>query len=120
MTEEKEIGNNKWNIPEGEFCVFGKVYAHPDKADALEAVYTETTRLAQSEPGTIYYCIARDPDDRSVFHFFERYANKEAFYAHNQQPVIQKLLNEDNYFKDVTAQFMKPIGNFSPGSAVKN
>ncbi|KAI0976438.1 hypothetical protein F4678DRAFT_417081 [Xylaria arbuscula] len=105
-----EVLSTKWNIPEGEFCVFGTVYAYPDKADALEAVYAETTRLAQSETGIIYYTLARDPDDASVFHFFERYKNREAFDEHNRQPIIQKLLNEDKYFKDVTAKFMKPIG----------
>ncbi|KAJ3563420.1 hypothetical protein NPX13_g8203 [Xylaria arbuscula] len=102
--------STKWDIPEGEFCIFGTVYAYPDKADALEAVYTETTRLAQAETGIVYYCLARDRDDPSVFQFFERYKNQKAFEEHNSQPIIQKLLNEDKYIKDVTAKFMKPIG----------
>jgi len=126
---------NQWNIPDGEFCVIGKVsftylvlyiesqphhisnlstsqrqvYAYPDKADELEAIYTETSRLAKDEPGNIAYCISRDPDDPTVFHFFERYASKEAFAAHNSQPLSQKLIN-GNLMKDVTAKFMKPIG----------
>lgn len=87
-----------------------QVWAYPEKADALEAVYAETTRLAQSEPGIVYYCLARDKKDTSVFHFFERYKSKKAFEEHNSQPIIQKLLNEDKYIKDVTAEFMKPIG----------
>jgi hypothetical protein len=48
------------NIPEDEdFVVYGTIHAHPGSADALEAVYAETTRLAQDEPGTVYYCICR-------------------------------------------------------------
>ena len=48
------------NIPEDEdFVVYGTIHAHPGSADALEAVYVETTRLAQDEPGTVYYCICR-------------------------------------------------------------
>lgn len=48
------------NIPEDEdFVVYGTIYANPGSADALEAVYAETTRLAQNEPGTVYYCICR-------------------------------------------------------------
>ncbi|KAI1419820.1 hypothetical protein F5Y12DRAFT_775869 [Xylaria sp. FL1777] len=105
-----QVSSEKWDIPKGEFCVFGTVYAHPEKADALEAVYTETTRLAQSEAGIIHYCLARDTDDPNVFHFFERYKSRAAFEEHNSQPIIQKLLNEDKYIKDVTAKFMKPIG----------
>ncbi|KAI0531514.1 hypothetical protein GGR58DRAFT_230993 [Xylaria digitata] len=102
--------SSEWNIPEGEFCVFGTVYAYPEKADALEVVYTETTRLARSEAGIVYYCLARDTDDPNVFHFFERYKSQNAFEEHNRQPIIQKLLNEDKYIKRVTAKFMKPIG----------
>ncbi|CAJ2506848.1 Uu.00g080340.m01.CDS01 [Anthostomella pinea] len=95
-------------FPEDAFCVYGTVYAHPEHADALEAVYAETTRLAQLEPGSIYYCLARDGDDPSIFHFFERYKSGKAFEAHNQQPIIQKLLKEDKYFKGVKA--IEPAG----------
>ena len=115
-------------IPEDEFCVYGtvnpatlsclfrsrpdnvhlQVYAHPEHTDALEAVYAETTRLAGSESGTIYYCLGRDPGDPNVFHFFERYKGKAAFAAHNDQPVIKKLL-ADNLIKGVKARFTKPI-----------
>ncbi|KAI3337612.1 hypothetical protein HD806DRAFT_477128 [Xylariaceae sp. AK1471] len=101
---------SKWKIPEGEFCVYGTVYAYPEKADALEAVYAETTRLAQFEPGIIYYCLSRDSDDPTIFHFFERYTSKKAFDDHNSQPIIKKLLDVDKYIKDVTAVFAKPIG----------
>ncbi|KAJ8104486.1 hypothetical protein OPT61_g10732 [Boeremia exigua] len=100
-------------VPEGEFCVFGTVYAHPEHADALEAVYAETTRLAASEPGTIYYCISRDSDDPTVFHFFERYTGRLAFEEHNAQPIIRKLI-QDRLFKGVKAKFVdaiKPAGS---------
>ena len=45
-----------------------------------------------------------------MFQFFERYKDRKAFEEHNSQPIIQKLLNEDKYIKNVTAKFMKPIG----------
>ncbi|KAK3706390.1 hypothetical protein LTR37_012768 [Vermiconidia calcicola] len=96
-------------IPEDEFCVFGTVYAHPEHADALEAVYAETTRLSAFELGIIYYCLARDGDDPTIFHFFERYTGRKAFEDHNNQPIIQKLINEDRYIKGVEAKFVKPI-----------
>ncbi|KAK3377362.1 hypothetical protein B0T24DRAFT_678198 [Lasiosphaeria ovina] len=96
-------------IPEDEFCVFGTVYAFPEHADALEAVYAETTRLAALDPGSLYYCICRDSDDPAVFHFFERYTGRKAFDAHNQQPIIRKLLDEDKYMRKVKATFVKAI-----------
>ena len=95
-------------IPEDEFCVFGTVYAYPEHADALEAVYAETTRLAASEPGSIYYCIARDGDDPTIFHFFERYKGRKAFEDHNNQPIIQELM-EDKLMKGVKAKFVQAI-----------
>lgn len=89
-----------------------KVYAHPEHADALAEVYTETTRRAQGEPGIVYYCICRDDDDPTLFHFFERYTGKKAFDEHNSQPIIQKLINEDKYIKDIKATFAKALGPF--------
>lgn len=100
-------------IPESEFVVFGTVYAHPEHADALEAVYAQTTRNAQSEPGTIYYCLCRDGDDPNIFHFFERYAGREAFEAHNDQPIIRKLM-ADKFIRGVKAKFMKAIAPAEP------
>lgn len=95
-------------IPEDEFVVFGIVYAYPEHADALEAVYSEATRLAEFEPGTLYYCLARDKDDPTIFHFFERYAGREAFEAHTSQPLMKKLM-ADNYMRGVKARILKAI-----------
>ncbi|KAK3309282.1 uncharacterized protein B0T15DRAFT_491804 [Chaetomium strumarium] len=104
-----DVLSNLPPIPEDEFCVFGCVYAHPAHANALEQVYALTTHLAASEPGILHYCVARDEEDRNMFHFFERYAGRKAFEEHNKQPVIVKLLNEDGYIKSVEAKFVKAI-----------
>ncbi|KAK0737778.1 hypothetical protein B0T18DRAFT_432711 [Schizothecium vesticola] len=96
-------------VPEDEFAVYGKVYAFPQHADALEAVYRETTILSASETGILHYCISRDADDPAIFHFFERYTGRDAFDAHNSQPIIQKLLNVDRYIKHVEAVIAKPV-----------
>lgn len=85
-----------------------QVYARPEHADALEAVYAETTRLSASEPGIIYYCLARDGDDRNVFHFFERYTGRKAFEEHNSTPTVKKLM-ADGLMKGVKAKFVQPI-----------
>lgn len=72
-------------------------------------MYAETTRLAASEPGSIYYCICRDSDDPTVFHFFERYTGRAAFEEHNNQRIIRKLLQEDKFIKGVKARFVEAI-----------
>ncbi|RMZ11955.1 hypothetical protein D0862_02786 [Hortaea werneckii] len=103
-------------VPEDEFCVYGTIHAHPEHADALEAVYAQTNQLAKSEPGTLQYCISRDPDDPTLFHMFEQYAGREAFERHNAQPIIQELI-QDQLFKGVKAVIVKPIP--APGSAAQ-
>jgi len=98
-------------LPENDdFCVYGTIHAYPEHADALEAVYAQTTARANSaeEPGTVYYCICRDADDPTVFHMFERYKGRRGFDAHNEQPIIKKLVGEDGYIRGVKARFAIP------------
>ena len=56
----------------------------------------------------MYYCLARDAADPSIFHFFERYKSKQAFEQHNEQDIIKELL-KSGWMKDVKAVFVKPI-----------
>ena len=120
--------DDAWDIPEGEFCVYGtvgisstsfheseanntlKVFSDPAHADEIEAIYKQTTARAMSdaEPGTIYYCICRDPKERNQFHFYERYTSKEAFDAHNDQEIIKKLVGS-GWMKEVKFVFAKAI-----------
>ena len=99
-----------YDIPEGEFAVFGKVYTDPDHSDEVAEIYRQTTKRAMSdaEPGTIYYCLCRDPKDSSIFHFYERYVSKHAFRYHNDQAVIKKLISS-GWMKDVEAVFATPV-----------
>ncbi|KAL8823352.1 MAG: hypothetical protein Q9191_005931 [Dirinaria sp. TL-2023a] len=109
MAEKDWNSDDAWgDIPEGEFCVYGTVYTVPEHADKVEAVYKETTRLAQAEAGVVYYCLSRDAADPSIFHFFERYRSKTDFQQHNDQEIIQKLVSS-GWMKDVKAVFVKPI-----------
>lgn len=85
-----------------------KVYTVPEHADKVEAVYKQTTKNAEAEEGTVYYCICRDTNDPSIFHFFERYKSKQAFEKHNDQKIIQDLVNS-GWMKDVKAVFVRPI-----------
>lgn len=93
-------------------CSSVQVYAQPHLADKLEALYAETTRMAASEPGTIYYCISRDHNDPTIFHFFERYAGRAAFEAHVNQPIMPDVVA---CHRDVKAAIVKAI---QPAAAV--
>jgi quinol monooxygenase YgiN len=76
----------------------------------VHAVYRQTTLNAQSEEGTIYYCISRDGNDPSIFHFFERYASRKAFEGHNEQDAVRGLV-ASGWIRDVKAVFAKAIGS---------
>ena len=62
----------------------------------------------EDEPGTIYYCIARDPDERHIFHFFERYSGRAAFDLHNSSHVVKTIFAE-KLFEKVDAKFVTAI-----------
>lgn len=108
MSEMQWQDDSTWSVPSGEFCVYGTVFTDPAHSDDVEAIYKQTTQHAEIEEGTIYYCICRDSKDRSIFHFFERYKNKEAFDKHNEQEIVVKLVNS-GWMKDVKAVFAKAI-----------
>jgi len=48
---------------EGDFVVYGTVYCKPEHADTLAALYSEMTKIAKTEPGVIYYKLARNSKD---------------------------------------------------------
>ena len=96
-------------IPDGEFVVYGKVYTDPAHSDYVEELYAQMTAHAQHEEGIVYYCLARDLEDRNVFHFFERYTGKEAFERHNVTELAKKLLGS-GWMRGVSARFGKAIG----------
>ena len=86
-----------------------QAYAHPEHADTLEQVYAKITRLAQTEPGIVHYCIARDGDDSNSFHFFERYTGRKAFEEHMSLPIVKKLFEEDKYVRGIKAKLVRAI-----------
>jgi len=58
--DEQKFGK----IPdEGEFVVYGTVYCKPEHADTLAALYSKMTKIAKTEPGVIYYKLARNSKD---------------------------------------------------------
>lgn len=50
-----------------------------------------------------------------VFYFFEQYTGREAFEAHNRQPIIRKLWEEDKYIERVEdvvfTKVVRGVGN---------
>ena len=60
---------------------------------AFDALMTETCRgIADHEPGTIAYAVARDPVRPSLRTFLEVYADEAALRAHEEQPHTRRFL----------------------------
>jgi hypothetical protein len=74
-------------------------------------LYTHTSRRS-------WLTRQQDQDDRTMFHMFERYQGKTAFDAHNQQPIIQKLVHEWKYIRGVKAWF--PPANLDTTTRLPN
>ncbi|WPG98777.1 Hypothetical protein R9X50_00157300 [Acrodontium crateriforme] len=93
-------------LPETEFCIYGTVHAHPEHADALEKAYEQTTRIALTEPGCVYYCLTRDEQEPHIFYFFERYRGRKAFEEHVVGPFQEEI---QRYILGVKAKFGRAI-----------
>lgn len=68
----------KWTVKEGEEAAV---------AAAVEAIAAATV----DEPGNLYYQAHRDPEDPTVFFFYEQYVDKAAYEAHGASAHFQRL-----------------------------
>jgi quinol monooxygenase YgiN len=76
-------------IPEGAFSVVAEVRAKPGKEAELRAVTLPLVKLVRSDPKNLAYFLQEDRESSGHFIFFEIYANKADFEAHNAQPCVQ-------------------------------
>lgn len=87
-----------------------------DKFDALVAETGEAIKAA--EPGTLLYAVNRVDDAPLSRVFYEVYADRAAFEAHEQTPHVRRFLAErDKYIADLRVEFLTPVGgkNFPRG-----
>jgi quinol monooxygenase YgiN len=114
------------SIPAGEFVIYGSVLLQLSlslisyssnwpqftvpllQADEVALKIKEITKLAQSEEGTLHYCISADTIERNRFHLFERYESKAAFEQHMNQALVKELFT-GGLLSDVKLNFLKPL-----------
>ncbi|MFF2039015.1 putative quinol monooxygenase [Kitasatospora sp. NPDC058170] len=84
--------------------------------DELAATALEGIRA--HEPGTLVYVNHRVPDEPRVRVFYELYADRAAFDAHEAQPHVQHFLAErGQYLESFDVTFLdKVAGKLSAGS----
>lgn len=72
--------------------IIAKLTAAEGKADAMGAALDNLIDAGDEEPGLEIYSVHQDPDNSEVFHFFEIYANQEAWDAHGKGEAMQKAM----------------------------
>ena len=102
-------------IPEGAFSVVAEVRAKPGKEAELRAVTLPLVKLVRSDPKNLVYFLQEDRESSGHFIFFEIYANRADFEAHNAQPYVQAWFAKlpDLALGGVQAMKMKILG--APG-----
>ncbi|KAL2818571.1 hypothetical protein BJX63DRAFT_429072 [Aspergillus granulosus] len=95
-------------VPAGEFVIYGSFIVPILQADEVALKIKEITKLAESEKGTLHYCISADTIDRNRFHLFERYESEAAFQHHMNQPLVKELFT-GGLLSDVKLNILKPL-----------
>lgn len=76
-------------IPPGAFSVVAQVRAKPGKEAELRAVTLPLIALVRSDPNNLVYFLQEDRAAPGHFIFYEVFANREHFEAHNNMPYVK-------------------------------
>jgi len=81
-------------------------------AQAFDELVAETGELIRTaEPGTLLYAINRVDDASLSRVFYEVYADRAAFEAHERTPHVKRFLTErERYIANVRVEFLTPVG----------
>lgn len=86
---EEGPGQGYAAIPAGAYSVVAEVTAKPGKADELRAATLPLIALVRSDPKNLVYFLQEDRAAPGHFIFYEIFANKADFEAHNAMPYVQ-------------------------------
>ncbi|MFF4117685.1 putative quinol monooxygenase [Streptomyces sp. NPDC001714] len=64
--------------------------AHPGKEDVVRGALAQLAPATRAEPGCRSYVVHRDPQQPTVFRFFEIYDDEDALKAHTEYPHFTK------------------------------
>lgn len=83
-----------------------------DAAQGFDHLVAETAPgIREQEPGTLLYAVHTVEDAPLARVFYEMYADREAFEAHESQPHTKRFLSErDQYIAETRVEFLTPTG----------
>lgn len=76
-------------LPDGAYAVVAEVRAKPGKADALRAATLPLVAEVRREPNNLLYLLHEDREAPGHFVFYEIFASKPDFEAHNATPHVR-------------------------------
>lgn len=95
-----------------EYVLVVRFELKPSHAESFDQLVAETVpQIRAQEPGTLDYTVHRvegRPDQRI---FYERYVDRAAFEAHEEQPHTKRFLEERQQYleKDPEVDFCTPL-----------
>ena len=76
-------------IPDGAYAVVAEIRAKPGKERELRAVTLPLVAKVRAEPNNLLYFLQEDREAPGHFLFYEIFASKADFEAHNATPHVQ-------------------------------
>ncbi|MCA1443962.1 antibiotic biosynthesis monooxygenase [Ensifer sp. IC4062] len=77
------------DIPADAYAVVAQVRAKPGKEDALRAITLSLVPQVRAEPNNLLYFLQESREAPGQFIFYEIFASRADFEAHNQTPHVQ-------------------------------
>lgn len=87
--EHPSGGVSYQSIPAGAYSVVAQVRAKPGKEAELRAATLPLIALVRSDPNNLVYFLQENRESPGHFIFYEVFANRQHFEAHNQMPYVQ-------------------------------
>jgi quinol monooxygenase YgiN len=99
-------------IPSGAYSVVAEVTAKPGKADELRAATLPLIDLVRGDPKNLVYFLQEDRAAPGHFIFYEIFASRADFDAHNAMPYVQAWFKKlpDLATGGVAVMHMKVLG----------
>jgi len=85
----ESVGLRYDEIPDGGYAVVAEIRAKPGKERELRAVTLPLVAKVRAEPNNLLYFLQEDREAPGHFVFYEIFASKADFEAHNATPHVQ-------------------------------
>jgi quinol monooxygenase YgiN len=82
-------GKGYSQVPQGAYSIVAEVKAKPGQEAALRAATLPLVALVRSDPKNLVYFLQENRDAPGHFIFYEIFANKADFEAHNAMPYVK-------------------------------